>query len=62
VCRLEDLIDKSPLVRINESIDREDQNELLCLLQKSVLPDITNDKFISFTAWNFDANDNIRAS
>jgi len=52
LCKLEDIIDKSPLLRIKESFDKS-QTEFVELLQESVLPNVTSDKLISFTAWRF---------
>jgi hypothetical protein len=43
MCKLEDLIDKSPLSEIIQSIEREDNDELATLLQKS-LQQIIGDK------------------
>ena len=53
MCKLEDLIDKSPLIALKELIDKDDQNGYTCLLQGQVSPTIQNGKTISFTAWNF---------
>jgi hypothetical protein len=53
MCKLEEIIDKSPLLRIKESFDKKNQTEFVELLQRSVLPNITNDKLISFTGWKF---------
>jgi len=53
LCKLEDIIDKSPLLRIKESFDKKNQTEFVELLQQYVLPNITNNKLISFTAWKF---------
>jgi hypothetical protein len=53
LCKLEDIIDKSPLLRIKESLDKKNQTQFVELLQQSVLPNIINDKLISFTAWKF---------
>jgi hypothetical protein len=53
LCKLEDIIDKSHLLRIKEAFDKQDQNKFVQLLQESVLPNMINDKIISFTAWKF---------
>jgi hypothetical protein len=54
MCKLDDLIDKSPLSQIIQSIDRGDNYELATLLQKSLSPQIIDSKFITYTGWKFD--------
>ncbi len=44
MCKLEDLIDKSLLSQIIQSIDRGDNDELATLLQKSLSPQIVDSK------------------
>jgi hypothetical protein len=62
MCKLEDLIDKSPLSQIIQSIDRGENDELATLLQKSLSPQIVDSKFISYTGWKFDVTGTIYSS
>ncbi len=59
MCKLDDLIDKSPLSQIIQSIERGDNDELAALLQKSLSPQIIDSKFISYTGWKFDVTGTI---
>lgn len=54
MCKLEDLIDKSPLTHIVQTINRGDSNESTRLIQQSISPQVAGPKFIIFTAWKID--------
>ncbi|HYA84214.1 MAG TPA: hypothetical protein VEH06_12310 [Candidatus Bathyarchaeia archaeon] len=62
MCKLSDIIDKTPLTMLIESIDRGKNGEILGLVQKSLSPEIVNSKVISFTAWRFDVTATIYSS
>ena len=59
MCKFEDLIDKSPLLELEELVNNDDQDGYTQLLQRQISPTIRNDKTISFTAWNFNASGTI---
>jgi hypothetical protein len=52
VCKLEDLIDKSPFMTLKELINKDDREGYNQFLLESLSPTIRNDKTISFTLWN----------
>lgn len=62
MCKLEDLIDKSPLSRIIKSIERGKNDEATELIRKSISPQIVNSKLITFTAWNIDVTGTVYSS
>jgi hypothetical protein len=59
MCRLEDLINKSPLLELRRSINSGDNTEFATLLQKSLSPLVADSKFISFPAWKIDVTGTI---
>jgi hypothetical protein len=62
MCKIEDLIDISPLSQIIQTIDRGDNDEFARLLHKSLSPEFVNSKFISFTPWNFNVPETVYSS
>ena len=53
MCKLEDVVDDTPLKEIMQYIERGDKAEYDKLLEKSLSPEIVNSKLVCFTAWNF---------
>lgn len=60
MCKLSDIIDKTPLTMLIESINRG--KEIDRLVQKSLAPEFVNSKVISFTVWRFDVTETTYSS
>ena len=51
MCKLGEVVNNIPLIRIKEALDRGDIAEFNRLLQKSLSPEKMNHDVISFTGW-----------
>ena len=54
MCRLEDLIDKGPLLELRRLINSGDHTEFNTFLLNSLFPQVIDSKFITYTGWKVD--------